>query len=180
MMLKPTRTAAPAAEPITLDEAKAALRVDFPDDDDVIASYITAATEHLDGWAGVLGRCLVTQTWRFDYDGFDDLALGLAPVQSVTVSYIDNDGATQTLSTSVYRLIVDDYSPRLELVDGQSWPEVAARSDAVRVTAVCGYGAAEDVPVAIKISMKKMVREWYDNEVQLGVPDLLTRLVRHV
>ena len=61
----------PIAEPVTLEEAKLQLRVEFDEDDALISSYITAARE----WAeGFLNRSLVApegedapevkQTWK--------------------------------------------------------------------------------------------------------------------
>ena len=61
----------PIAEPVTLEEAKTQLRVEFNEDDTLISSYITAARE----WAeGFLNTALVAaegeeppavkQTWK--------------------------------------------------------------------------------------------------------------------
>lgn len=69
-MLAPVRVTPPAEPPVSLEEAKAHLRVDFGDDDLYVAGLIEAATAHLDGWSGILGRALVTQTWRQDLCGF--------------------------------------------------------------------------------------------------------------
>ncbi|TPW28605.1 phage gp6-like head-tail connector protein [Martelella alba] len=60
----PTLVTAPADQPVTLDEAKAHLGVDFADDDGLIDAFIQAATAYLDGYRGVLGRCIMFQTWQ--------------------------------------------------------------------------------------------------------------------
>jgi len=151
-MFLPVRTVAPTAAPVSLVEAKAHLRVDHSDDDSLIEGLIEAATAYLDGWTGILGRALVTQTWRQDLAAFGDpIRLPLSPVASVSsVTYYDQAGAEQTLSASAYVLLADSAGAYIDLASGQSWPAVANKADPVRVTFVTGYGAASDVPRPIR------------------------------
>jgi hypothetical protein len=54
---------------VTLDELKGPLAI--PDDDDeYVDTLIAVATDYLDGYSGVIGRAMITQTWRQDFDGF--------------------------------------------------------------------------------------------------------------
>src|SRR5690606_14090696 len=69
-MHRPILVVAPKMTPVSLDEAKAQLAVEHGDDDALILGYIAAAVDHLDGWSGILGRALVEQEWRQDFDGF--------------------------------------------------------------------------------------------------------------
>lgn len=62
--MTPTLITPPADMPVTLDEAKAHCRVDGLEDDALITGLIAGAVGHLDGWTGVLGRCIMPQTWR--------------------------------------------------------------------------------------------------------------------
>lgn len=64
-----TRTVVPADEPVTLDDAKAHLRVesDVHDDDPLILSLVSAARQYVEE---VSGRSLITQTWRLALAGF--------------------------------------------------------------------------------------------------------------
>lgn len=57
----------PAAEPLSLAEAKLHLKVEIPDDDALIGSLITAARLYVER---SLGRQLVTATWRASWDRF--------------------------------------------------------------------------------------------------------------
>jgi uncharacterized phiE125 gp8 family phage protein len=66
----PVLVTPPVAAPVSLAEAKAHLRVDFDDEDALISGLIDAATQHLDGWSGVLGRALMPQTWEMSLDRF--------------------------------------------------------------------------------------------------------------
>lgn len=169
MMLAPVRTVAPAVTPVSLAEAKAHLRVEHSDDNELIASLIAAATEHLDGWSGILGRALVTQTWQQDFRSFGcGLRLALAPVASVTsVTYYDGSNASQTLSETVYSLLVDARGPYLALAPGKTWPGAYYRPDAVRVTYVAGV-AVDQVPAPIKAAIKLMIGHWYENREPVG------------
>jgi hypothetical protein len=57
----------PAAEPVTLAEAKDHCRVTFADDDSLITSYIQAARETVEAF---LGRSLVSKGYRQSLDSF--------------------------------------------------------------------------------------------------------------
>lgn len=160
-MIPPVRTVAPAAV-IDVEEARRHLRVDHHDDDLLIASLVAAATAHLDGWAGILGRALGTQTWRVDLPDFcDRMRLPLVPVASVTsVKYSDTANVEQTVSSSIYRLTADAIGSFVERVSGQSWPAVYDRPDAVRITFVAGEAT---VPAPIKAAILLMVGDLYAN-----------------
>lgn len=57
----------PTEEPIDLASALAHLRVDVPDDDDLIESMITAARQHVED---ITRRALLTQTWEYFLPGW--------------------------------------------------------------------------------------------------------------
>lgn len=170
-MLRPVRITAPTETPITLAEAKANSRVDGSDDDSLITGLIDAATAHIDGWSGILGRCVVTQTWQQDFSCFPAsrrLRLSMDPAQSVVVKYSDGDNADQTFSGASYSLHTDDCGPYLWLADGASWPSTFSRQDAVRIEITAGYGAASAVPQSIKQAILLMVGHWYENREATG------------
>ena len=160
-----SRTLAPAETPVSVGEAKDHLRVDAADEDALIARLIAAATAHFDGWAGVLGRALVTQTWAATYPRLaSPLALPLAPVASVaSVTYADATGATQTLAADQWRLIGRADVAVIEVAEGVTWPQTAERSDAVTVTFTAGYGGASDVPEALRHAILMAVHDLYDH-----------------
>lgn len=161
--LTPVRIIAPVGMPIALADAKRHLRVDFDDDDLLISSLIAAATERLDGWSGLLGRCLLTQDWRQDQADFAGchLRLPFPDVSAVSVTYRDDLDAPRTLSPTAYRLLADASGSFVELVDGFVWPSVAERSDAVSVTMTVGFGDAQDVPAPIRAAILLMVGDLY-------------------
>lgn len=164
-MYRPVLVTPPAETPVSPTEAKAHLRVETTADDTLIAGLIAAATAHLDGWSGILGRCLVEQTWRQDYDDFRScLRLPLFPVLSITsVKYVDTDGVEQTVDSANYVLLNDERGAYVEFADGYSFPALNVGSAAVRITYVAGYGAASAVPQAIKQAMLLLIGHWYEN-----------------
>ncbi len=138
---------------MSLAEAKNHLRVDHDDDEgDLISALIKAATAYLDGYAGILGRALATQTWRQDFAGFADrLPLPLTPVSAIVSAGCFGAGnMQQTLDPGVYDLFADARGAYVALQPGQSWPSSYRRADAVSVTFAAGYGAAADVPEPIR------------------------------
>jgi uncharacterized phiE125 gp8 family phage protein len=176
-MLSPVRTAAPGATPVSLTEVKAHCRVDGTDSDTVLTLLLAAAVSHLDGWSGILGRCMVTQSWRQDFGGFAScLRLPLGPVASITsVQYYDAANAQQTLSTDVYTLRSDALGAYVDLKVGQSWPSSYTRPDAVSVTYVAGTDAAE-VPAALKAAILLMVSHWNENREAVVTGTIATEL----
>jgi uncharacterized phiE125 gp8 family phage protein len=169
-MLAPVRTVAPAALPVSLVDAKAHLRVIGAAEDVTIEGLIATATEHLDGWSGILGRALVTQSWRQDFGSFDGkMRLALKPAASVTsITYFDGSNVQQTLPGSVYQLFTDARGPYVALQPDQSWPGAHGRDDAVSVTYVAGSPASE-VPAPIRHAILLMVGHFYENREAIVV-----------
>jgi uncharacterized phiE125 gp8 family phage protein len=167
----PVRTVAPANKLFDLgvagDAALVEQHIRIPsdvDDAEALQLYLDAAESYLDGWSGVLGRALVTQTWQANYDGFpeaDAIALPLAPVNSATVEYIDEAGVTQTFNSSLWHLAERDGTWFVELDEDATWPTTDTRPDAVQITTVCGYGDPDDVPKAIRFAALLLAATWY-------------------
>jgi len=167
-MLTPVLVTPPAVPLFTAEEAVARLHltVDSDDDNALINHYIEAATAYLDGYSGILGRALITQTWRIDARtwGYPFIRLPLAPVQSVTVKYFDRDDVEQTLAADQYEFLTDAMGPRIGRAPSSSWPSLFSRGDAVRVSFVAGYGdAPTDVPSPIRQAVLMLAAHWYAN-----------------
>lgn len=170
------RTTDAATEPITTAEAKTHLREDGSAQDTYIDTLIKTARQQCETFQR---RSYITQTWTMKLPGFptsyrpdnwfttgnDDFAIHLPfpPAISVTsITYLDTDGTSQTLATSVYQL--DTYSEpgRIYLKHNQSWPSTRDIDEAVTVVYTAGYGAASDVPATIKHAMKLLVGWMYE------------------
>ncbi len=166
-MLRPTLITVPAALTlVTLVDAKAHLRVDFSDDDTLITGLISAAESLLDGYAGIVGRALLNQTWQQQFSSFSDRLDLQVPIASsiATVTYFDRVNTTQTLASSVYQMLSDELGSFVTLKADQAWPTTYSRVDAVTVQWVAGYGAGSAaVPGAIITAIKLLVSHWYEN-----------------
>ncbi len=105
-MHRPVLVTAPAVLPVSVDDVKNALRIESSDDDVAIESLIRAAVDYYEGWTGILGLCLVEQTWRQSYDRFDQLlCLPLGPaIEPVSVSWRNAAGQVSTVPESSYTL----------------------------------------------------------------------------
>jgi uncharacterized phiE125 gp8 family phage protein len=157
----------PVYEPISLQEAKDHLRIGSTTRDDaLIEALITAAREHLDGPAGTLGRCLITQTLRLTMDEWpDEIILPCPPLISVTsIEYQDGGSPTYTALTS-YQVTSISEPGKIKPAYGEWWPTIQCGTyDAIRVTYTAGYGAHPGaVPLAIKQAMLLMIGDWYEN-----------------
>lgn len=161
---RPTLVTGPETAPVTLAEARAHCRVDSDVDDPLLSALILAAVSHLDGWSGVLGRCLISQTWRQTFDAFGVLGLPF-PTETVTaISYVDPAGSVQMLAPTAYVLRHVPGGSCVEPAPGSAWPLADSGAEGVAVTFVAGYGpAASDVPAAIRQAILLLVGHWYEN-----------------
>lgn len=170
---------APVADPISLTETKAHLRVDNTDEDTLISGLIAAATAHLDGKDGMLGRCLVPQTWELVLDAFpsDGIEIPLPPLISITsVTYVDTAGVTQTVSSDDYEVDTAN-EPGWVMPSDAGWPSTMDTINAVKIRFRAGYEGDEDasppgatgVPAAIKLAMKQMIAHWFNSRESVAI-----------
>lgn len=98
-----TELTAPAADPVTLAEAKKHLNITGTADDTVITAYIAAETKHAQMFTG---RQCVTARYALKLDEFpaggEPIRLPKPPLQFVAdVQYVDPNGTTQTWGDTV-------------------------------------------------------------------------------
>jgi len=151
----------PAAEPVTLDEAKAHLKVDTTDDDALIASLITAARARAE-WH--TGRAFVTQSWTLWLDGWPEsgiVEIPLPPLQSVTqVATYAPDDTPSVLDPSLYQLDLASAPARLVLKGIFALANLRA-VNAVEIAFTAGYGDAGAVPAPVKQAILQIAADLY-------------------
>ncbi|GEO84377.1 MULTISPECIES: head-tail connector protein [Alphaproteobacteria] len=146
------QTIPPAAEPLTLVEAKAHLRVDGADEDALIAALVTVAREHIERETGL---ALITQGFRlclddWPRDGVIQIVRG--PVREVTgVIVYDGEGDPAAVSLTDHLLDGEARPARLWLRDP---PALGRELNGIEIDFTAGYGASgADVPDTLKRAM---------------------------
>lgn len=144
----------PTSEPVTVAEAKTAARIDHNDEDALVGYYIVESREAVETYASV---CLMPQTLRLNMeclpsDGFEIRKYPLSSVTSIT--YVDTEGTTQTLSASDYIVDTTSWPPRVVPAYGVAWPTVRTQPRSVKVTFVAGYASAAAVPETAKQAIR--------------------------
>lgn len=161
---------------LTLVTPPALPAVDYPDflaharldlDEGLIdgQAALDAAIQDFDGPEGMLGRCLVTQTWAVGCASWEDpLRLPMMDVQSVTVKYLDSDGEEQTLPAAQYELLEDHRGAYLVFRRAFTSPALDDdRAFPITVTMTAGFGGPGDIPAPIRIAIKLRAVLWYDH-----------------
>lgn len=175
---------APTQDVVTLDDAKAQLRITDTSQDDLIEALIDASVDLLDPAAGgYLDRALRPQTWelrrncfqnRFndDYYGFplgsyEPITLSFPPLISITsVKYDDIGGVERTLVLNTdFKVLGSGGTGKQSIAPlyNQFWPVARCYPESVRVRYQCGYdGATTDLmPKPIKQAIHLAVRSLY-------------------
>ena len=162
----------PAAEPLSLTEAKAHLRVTSTSEDTLITAYVAAARTSAEKY---LWRSLITQTITVELEclpsGNDPLLLPGGNVQSITsLKYTDSDGVLTTITDAQEQLNAEP--AELTPAYTTAWPSARRIPASIQVVYVAGYGdAGSDVPEAIRHAMRLMIGDFYLNrENQPTVP----------
>lgn len=157
---------------VSLQEAKDHLRVSGSGQDDLITLLIQAATEQVERDTA---RAVLTATWRQSLDKFPEggepFDLYQRPVTAVTsVTYVDVDGNTQTLDSSLWSHSTARNKVYYEGSDCQ-WPQTKeTKSDTVFVNFTAGVTDSGCVPRLIKQAILLEVgRAFFDPAQENGV-----------
>lgn len=186
-------TQQPAVEPVSLAQVKEHRRLDADDtsQDLTLALLITTARRYAEAYTG---QSFITQKWRATMDRFpgvmlpatpyaasaawlptpqpsNEIQLLHGPIQSVDlITYLDANGASQTLATSKWTLDASGIFPRIAPTYGNAWPDTLPQIGAVTVDFTAGYGAtAPSVPVEIVHWMLVRIGSLFENREEVAV-----------
>ena len=153
---------APTAEPLALDEARAFLRADTNDDDELIASLIAAARGHVETQTR---RALITQGWRLTLDAWPAdgrIAVRPGPLRELTAARVyDLAGNATTLDLQHF---VPNVGACELVVAPWALMQPTRLAAGVELDVTVGYGdTALDVPEPLRQAMRLLVAHWYEN-----------------
>ena len=172
--------AAPAAEPVLLDDAKTWARISHADDveDALVSALIRSARTAAEHY---MRRSLITQTRELVLDQFPlacAIRLPFGPVQSVeSLKYIDSNGVEQTADLADFDVDTESDLARILPRFGEIWPIPDEGLNKVRVRYVAGYGDDGDaVPADIVLAIRMHITTHYEHRedfvVGAGVAEL--------
>ncbi len=151
------------AEPVTIADAKAFARIEFPDDDAIVAGLISAAREYVET---AIARTVAPRVRQVFFQGFltsggyynrfirsmgpnpwwlpsaqGIMQIRQPPLQGITnVQYVDTSSGN-LLEILSSQLVISTGTPgRVMPVYGGVWPLARPQIDAVSFTFVAGYG----------------------------------------
>lgn len=187
---KPVRTTEPTLlqEPVTVAEARRQCRIadaiDYHDPE--LRALIVAAREMVENDTGLV--CYTGSfTQKFtDWQGDVIELADLRPVTSITsIVYLDTDGASQTLATSVYQLETGNVKQFVRLKYNQIWPSLRGDINGITITYVAGYASVAAIPamlknaVLLKLHIEWMLKNEQDvSDAEEAYARCLTRLSR--
>lgn len=160
-----TPTNITGSEPITVDRAKDHCYITGSRWDSLIDSLISVARETAESetW-----RLLLAGTYEVKLDSFPDseiLEIDEYPIKSIdSITYIDTDGAEQTVASADYSVDNESYITRIQ--HDSSWPSTKDQVNAVTITFTGGYDGTTErltMPKKIEQAILLMVKHWFDN-----------------
>ena len=174
--------AGPAAEPLTLAEAKAFLRLDDEAAAALVETLITTARLHVEGTSG---RALLAQSWRLVLDGWPaggSITLPVSPLITLTgVTAYDAEEAPHELALAQF----GSEPSRLLLPDHIAGTPVLRPRQGIEIDYVAGYGVdAAGVPADLRQALLTLIAYWFEHRdsvsaagVGAAVPAAFDRLL---
>ena len=169
--MTPLALAPPLTEPVTLAEARQFLRLDQHDEDELLATLITAARLMIEAAAG---RCLIEQPWRIVLDrwpGGGEIRLPLSPIARVQEARVyDALGVAQPVAATA--LTLDrNADPPLIRVNGEV-PEIGRGHGAIEIDVAAGYGATvAAVPAPLRQAVLRLAARWFEERGDVASRD---------
>lgn len=182
-------TAAPAAEPVSVSDAKDWLRISHAADDALILSLIRAAREHVETRTGL---ALISQSWRERLDDWprdrlsaSGLAVQLARAPLISVEAVrvrGRDSALTEWDPAEYRVETGEPG-RLVAILPFTLPRPELQGGGIEIDFTAGYGEApDDVPAPLRAAILHLVAASYGADRGEGgetppAPDMVDRLL---
>jgi uncharacterized phiE125 gp8 family phage protein len=179
-------TSGPAAEPVTVQEAKAHLRIDGTAEDVLIASLILTSRLHVEA---ALDLALINQSWTLRLDRWpngQEVEIPMAPLQAVTAVRVkDANGSAMLVPATSYLVDMASKPPRI-VWNGAGRPDPGVPACGIEIDFLAGFGASPtSVPAPLKHAVLLLVAHWYEHRdsVEIGaasarIPDVVSDLIQ--
>lgn len=172
----------PAAEPLSLAEARLWLRIDGSEEDDLIQALIVAARMLVEA---EIGQVLIGQNWRLVGDGWpagEIIPVRVGRILGVTGGRIfDAAGVPTALSAANFTLQTAGEPPGLLPLQR---PAPGRARAGIEIDLRLGFGeSAADVPETLRLAIRRLVTLWHENrgdgrDMEAGLPPQIRALVR--
>ncbi len=163
----------PGAEPLSLEEVKAYLRIDGANEDSLLQSLILTSRLHIEV---ALGLAMMSQSWKLVLDDWPQkgvVELPIAPVKQISdVRIVGQDGSPQSLDGSDYDVDTSGRPARLFKRRG-TWPAPGRKRGGIDVDIGAGFGeTASEVPEPMRQALLLLVAHWYEHRdpIEIGAP----------
>lgn len=145
---------------VTLSEFKAHSRVDTSDEDTIMQVYLDAAEAAVASYTGLV---IEQESLTSLFDKFSEgMQLRGPNVSAITISYQDEDNATQTLASSVYLAQEKAYFCGIYLKNQQSFPATLVQKDVVSIAYTAGY-TTSTLPKDLKSAILLIAGHLFDH-----------------
>lgn len=164
------RTVEPSAEPVTLAEMKAHLRVQHSSEDALLEGLIRAARQDVERATGL---ALIDQAWRLVADGVSregGLSIPLHPVREIlSITVYGSEGEASLVDAGSYQADLVSRPARLYF---DPKPERLKAMNGIEVDFTAGFGeAGTDVPDPLRLAIKLLAGHWYEFRGAYGPGD---------
>lgn len=154
---------------IDVAAAKAHMRVDFDDDDELIGDEIKAAQDRIEKHTS---RLLTERALEMTLESFPcrlvPICIPRSPITAISsIKYTDVAGAEQTLDPGAYRWSAADPQRILPAFGGEWTSAVAYDPGSVRIAFAAGYAEGE-CPAGLVEAVKRYVAYLYENREGAG------------
>jgi uncharacterized phiE125 gp8 family phage protein len=171
----------PAAEPVSLADAKNFLRVEHDDDDELIGELIASARMQVEQAAR---RVLITQQWRIVLDRWPASGWIVSPVNPVVsldaARVFPFEGAAVSLIAAQFTINAAA-APAIIAFQRTNVIAPGRTSGGIELDVTAGYGdAADDVPAPLRQAIRLFVARNYEHRDRLqadGMPDAVSALI---
>jgi len=155
---------------VPLNLAKSILRVDFSEDDAVLSFYLDAAQQfierHTRRFLTPTAKSIVLRGWPEH-----EVTLEHPPFGSLTsITYKDKAGATTSLPSSSYELMIDAALARVRFYE--DLPDLHEDTPRVTITWSAGY-AAGAVPKDLQLAVIRLAGTYYMNPETVSMLNLV-------